>query len=48
MENKDSKLTPTSLPDGLKIAVKNSINDNKFNLCDVNEIEPQIRFEEIQ
>lgn len=31
----DTKLTHNSLPAGLKIAVKNSINDNKFTLHDV-------------
>lgn len=37
--NYESKLKPTSLPNGLKIAVKSSITDNKYTLHDVKGLE---------
>jgi hypothetical protein len=37
-ESNDKKPTVSSLPAGLKIAVKNSISENKYSLCDVKAI----------
>ena len=39
----DKTVKPDSLPQGLMIATKQSINDNKFTLKKINPIGPEVR-----
>lgn len=47
-ESNDKKPTVASLPAGLKIAVKNSISENKYSLCNVKAIEGAPTLQELQ